>query len=268
MTIQALRGKVGRSIRVGKPAGPPAPEPLAIGETDKEIFNCPVCARPLALGAGLCPGCGTRLLVGVPARRASIFIAIGLIVGMMVGGSAMAVIASIESTGPARAVAPAVTAPSAAPGASAPAPAPAVDVSVPSAAISALRQTALLNDRIVADANLLEIALRAGPSGTPDVARALRSLAADAALGTPMAKGVAAWAAGADVSADLSSFYRKIGATAKDGLSYSLANDRAYARAARDMLRVIDGMAALDATSRSLAAGAAFELPPVSLPGS
>lgn len=268
MTIQALRGKVGRSIRVGKPAGPPAPEPLAIGETDKEIFNCPVCARPLALGAGLCPGCGTRLLVGVPVRRASIFIAIGLIVGMMLGGSAMAVIASIGSTETVTPLGPAVTGPSAVPGASAPAPAPAIDPSVPSAAISALRQTALLNDRIAADAKRLEAALKAGSRGTPDVARALRALAADAALGAPMAENVAAWAAGADLSADLASFYRKIGATAKDGLSYSLANDRAYARAARDMLRVIDRMAALDATSRSLAANAAFELPPVSLPGS
>jgi hypothetical protein len=237
-----------------------------IGETDKEIFNCPVCARPLALGAGLCPACGTRLLLGVPARRASFFIAIGLVVGMMVGGSAMAVVASIRSAESATPVAPAVSGPSAAPGASAPA--PAVDPSVPAAAISALRQTALLNDRIAADAARLEVALRAGSSGTPDVARALRALAADAALGAPMAESIAAWTAGADLSADLASFYRKIGATAKEGLSFSLANDRAYARAARDMLRVIDRMAALDATSRSLAASAAFELPPVSLPGS
>ncbi|MFL5680350.1 MAG: hypothetical protein ACJ77B_07095, partial [Chloroflexota bacterium] len=46
--------------RRAKPRPPVVPEPLVIGEPDKNIFNCPVCARPLTVGAARCPGCRTR----------------------------------------------------------------------------------------------------------------------------------------------------------------------------------------------------------------
>ena len=45
-------------------------EPLAVGEVDSGVFNCPACARPLAHGATFCPGCGTRLIAGVRAKLA------------------------------------------------------------------------------------------------------------------------------------------------------------------------------------------------------
>ena len=54
MTIDALRGRFGRTPKVRRPGRVKAPEPIAIGETDKDIFNCPNCARPLAVGTPQC----------------------------------------------------------------------------------------------------------------------------------------------------------------------------------------------------------------------
>ena len=33
-------------------------EPIAVGEVEAHVFNCPGCGRPLATGAPVCPGCG------------------------------------------------------------------------------------------------------------------------------------------------------------------------------------------------------------------
>ena len=68
------------------------------------------------------------------------------------------------------------------------------------------------------------------------------------------------------MSADLAAFYAGVTATAEQGLSASLSNSRAYASAAERMLEVVAGLDEIDAASRTLAAGADLELPPLTAP--
>jgi hypothetical protein len=264
MTIEALSRRTGRGKKDG------ASEALPIGETDSNIFNCPACARPLGVGSPRCPGCGTRLIAGVQAGRALGFIALGLVVGMVVGGGVMAATAALSRVEPVAAVdGGAATLPSAGPLATAApviTPAPVLTPSVPSTALSALRQTALVNQRIAADAGLLMTALTMPEPATSDIARLLRSMSSNATFGQRIAADVADWDAGTAVAADLGAFYLAIHATAGEGLGASLRNDAAYLAAAQAMLAVVDGLADLDLAARTLAAGADLDLPVVDLP--
>ena len=90
MTVDAARRSRRRTPVAGRDSEPyiaPATS-IAIGEIGQTIFECPSCARPLALGVGRCPGCGTRLVRGVALGKASAFIAIGLAVGLLAGAGA------------------------------------------------------------------------------------------------------------------------------------------------------------------------------------
>jgi hypothetical protein len=62
MTIDALHGPVDRP-RDQADAGP------AIGTADANIFLCPRCTRPLAVGVSRCAGCRTRLVYRRPAPQ-------------------------------------------------------------------------------------------------------------------------------------------------------------------------------------------------------
>lgn len=264
MTIETLRGKAPRG-RAASKQKPSHAATLAIGEQDANIFNCPSCARPLGVGASRCPECGTRLIAGVQATRAVAFIGLGWILGAMIGGGAMAGFVTLTRPADAALVeAPPVTAASAAP-APTTAPvasrAPAIDPGIPSAALSALSQTSVLNGRIAAGAERLDLALASGDTG--DIARALRAIAADAAFGDRLAAGMGAWTAAATLAEDLTTFYGEVGALAHDGLSASLANERAYVQAGESMLALVAGLSALDDASRDLAAIAGIELPPI-----
>ena len=64
-SIAPLR-KFGRPPRARQPRRGRNRSPSA--RWTPSVFNCPSCARPLAHGANVCPGCGTRLIVGVRAR--------------------------------------------------------------------------------------------------------------------------------------------------------------------------------------------------------
>lgn len=264
MTIEALSHKAGRRKKDS------ASDALPIGETDSNIFNCPACARPLGTGAPRCPGCGTRLIAGVQAGRAIGFLAVGLIVGLVVGGGAMGVAAAMTRVQPVVAVDGGTTAlPTAAPVVTAApiiTPAPVVGPLVPTAALSALRQTALVNQRLAADAGLLMTTLALPDPSTADFARVLRSMSSNATFGQRIAPDIADWDAGTAVAADFGTFYAAIHATASEGLGASLRNDAAYVAAAESMLAVVDGLGGLDLAARSLAAGADLQLPPVALP--
>ena len=84
MTIDALHGPLER----GRDS---SPESGAIGLPDTNIFLCPRCSRPLAVGVSRCAGCGTRLVAGVPLLKVSGFVALGLVAGLTVGGGIVAV---------------------------------------------------------------------------------------------------------------------------------------------------------------------------------
>lgn len=263
MTIEALSSKRGRR---GKDD---VSEALPIGETDSNIFNCPACARPLGSGTPRCPGCGTRLIAGVQAGRALGFLAVGTAVGLLIGGGLMALTLTLSRVTPAVADG-GTTLPSALPAATAApllTPPPAGGPVVPTAAQSALRQTALVNQRIATGAGLLAAALVADAPSSSDIARALRSMSSNALFAQGIAADIAAWDAGTVVAADLGSFYGAIHSTASEGLGASLNNDTAYIAAARAMLALVDGLGALDGAARDLAATIDLELPPVELPG-
>ena len=75
MTLEIGSQKVGRFGRRGR--GTPTASSLPIGELDANIFACPACSRPLGTGTRRCPGCATRLIAGVKASRAVVFVGVG-----------------------------------------------------------------------------------------------------------------------------------------------------------------------------------------------
>lgn len=263
MTIEANSAKVGR---FGRRSGTSGSTALPIGETDANIFNCPACARPLGTGVPRCPGCGTRLIAGVEAGRAVGFMAIGLFAGVVASSGIMAALTFTSRPVEIAVVQPPpIVTPTAAPLASA-AP-PVVNPGIPTTALSALRQSAVLNQRIAVDAERLTEALAASsPSGNV-IAPILRSLAWTATFGGGIAPAVGDWDDGASVSTGLVALYASIGSLADEALSSSIQNPEAYISAARQMLVTIGGVVDLDAASRVLAAKAGLDMPPVVLAG-
>ena len=83
-------------------------------------------------------------------------------------------------------------------------------------AMAALSGTAVVNGRITVDAATLRTTLSSRAS-TSDIARALRSLAADAALGSDLTGRLARWPDAGPVAAQLDAFYRSMAKTARDG---------------------------------------------------
>lgn len=239
----------------------------ALGIADTNIFLCPRCRRPLAVGVSKCAGCGTRLVAGVPLLKVSGFIGAGLIVGLLVGGGAVGAATLLGR--PATSISPltpAAAVPSAAPAPGSAAPAPSVAPvvpAVPPAALSALRQSTVINQRLLADAELLSQAMGGSSPASTDIAPLLRSLAATAAFGDRAATAVGTWDDASVVATDLSAFYASIDRVAGEGLSASLNNARAYRDAGRKMLAVLAGVTDLDAASRGLAATVDVELPPL-----
>jgi ribosomal protein L37AE/L43A len=262
MAIDTTSRKVGR---FGRRSGSPRATTLPIGETDSNIFSCPSCSRPLGKGVSLCPGCGTRLLAGVQLQRAVGFIAIGLVAGTLVGGGVMGVASAAASRSADGVIgAPPIVIPTQVPISTAVA--PIVDPAIPASALSALGQSAVLNQRVLIDADRLTQALAsAAPSGA-EIAPVLRSLASTAAFAHGVAIDVGDWDDGAAVSASLVSFYGSVTSIAEDGLSASVGNSRAYVVAAEQMLEAIAGLTELDAASRVLAARADLELPSIRPP--
>lgn len=265
MTLEIGSQKVGRFGRRGR--GTPMAASLPIGESDANIFACPACSRPLGSGTRRCPGCATRLLAGVETSRAVAFIGAGGLAGFALGAGLVALMTMLNVQ-PAQAViqpAPPIVTPSQAPIAVAPPP-PAIDPGIPSSALSALRQTTLINQRVVSDAGRLSAALATTKPSSSEIAPILRAMASTAMVGQRLAPNVGGWDQAESVSADFVAFYAAIAKAADDGLSSSLSSRRAYVAAAEEMLRVVGGLDAIDAASRTLAASADLTLPPLTAP--
>lgn len=260
MTIDALPGK-GRRTAAGQDK-----DRLAIGDVDADIFNCPACARPLGAGASRCPGCGSRLIAGVQASRAIGFLASGLVVGLLVGGGAMAGVSALSQSTTASDTTPLASAAPLASVAPIASVAPVVEPVVASSALSALRQSALLNQRLVVDGGRLTTALAAPAPSSAEISRILRSLAASASFGDRIAPDLADWSEAAGLSTGLTAFYAAIGSTAREGLGNALSNTDAYVLAAQRMLVVLNGLTGLDAEARTIAAQVDLDMPPATIP--
>ena len=255
-----------RRSRIIRPIAPPREpelpaEPLPIGLPNLDVTGCPVCGRPIAVGAASCPGCGTRLLLGVPLRRAGAFVTIGAAVGMLLGGAAVAVVhrpavvASVEPpTAPVVPAAAASTAPEqTAPSAASVAP-------VPGDARAALGQVLAVNSRLRSRAADLRAEIAAPRLDSFAVATTVRSLAADAVVATGVVPLLGAWPPAADVATRLRAYYAQVGATAGATLSSSLTDARAYRAGAASMLRLLAKLPPLDDQARSIAADAGLDV--------
>ena len=255
MAINTALRKFGKPPRARRPS---RSEPLAIGEVDSTVFNCPACARPLAHGASVCPGCGTRLIVGVRAKLAMGFLAVGLIAGVMLGSGAMFVAGGRQSVVPATTDGSAVVPGSntgTVTGASA-APVLPADVGIPSQAVSALRQATVVNGRLSDYAVELDRALASKATRGIDIARILRAVSADVLFGVDIAPSIAPWPEAADLSADLGTFYVSVRDSAQAGLKPSVSDTRAYQAAGKRMAKLLSRLSALDARSAEVVAAA------------
>ena len=242
-------------------------ESLAIGEIDQTVFACPACARPLALGARRCPGCGIRIILGVRAQRASLFVGVGLAAGIVASGLLGATVSALDSARrDAEAAAAAANAlpsiaPSAAPSAS-PAPSIGTTSTVPAVTRSALGQAAAVHARLATSSSTLAAAIEGETFDTFAVSQILRSTSGDAVVGLQLTPHIATWSGGTTLSGDLRSFYLAIQETAAGGLSASMRNEAAYRAAAEDMIELLSGLGAVDAQLRDVAGRAGVSLTP------
>jgi len=282
MTVNAAR-------RTRRRAAAPTAEPLigapndtlAIGEFEQTVFDCPKCARPLAMGARRCPGCGTRLLIGVPLSKASLFVIAGLAVGLLIGGpggiawglsratsAAPAPVAVIPSTAP-------ITGSTGGPGsgtAASAAPLPSAlpgpggggstgTTAMPTSIQAALGQATTMNGRFAVDATALASALASRTFDASGVAQTLRSMSADSLYAEQVATRVSGWSDSAAIGADLATLYSGIHDIAEQTLVASVRNESAYREAARDMLTLLAAARTLDQQIADLATANGVTLP-------
>lgn len=251
MTINNALRRFSRPSRGPKAAR--RPEPLAVGEIDAHVFSCPKCSRPLATGAPVCPGCGTRLIFGVRARLALSFLVVGVSIGTLLGGGIM--YAARPAAGPAAAIVDpsgggntpggVVASPS-------PKPLTPREVGIPSKAVSALRQAAILDARLASQGAKLKTLMKNSNVKGIDIARILRTLNSDATFGIDLAPAIAPWTDAAKLSYDLGSFYRAVRDSSQASLRASVSNDKAYRAAGKRMVTLLAKLPALDATAAAL----------------
>jgi hypothetical protein len=237
-------------------------ESLAIGEINQTVFDCPNCARPLAIGVRRCPGCGTRLVLGIPLTKASVFVALGLAMGIAFGGAvgfaltlgrapaagAIAVLPSNPATaGGGGGTAP-TTSPTTVPSTSS---GPAAEI--PPISRSALSQALSVNGRLAAGAAALRAALNARDFDASTVAETLRSLSGDSVFGQQLAGRLAYWPDATTVGRTLDRLYDAVHQTATDWLVASVRDEAAYRAAAIAMLDVLNGLTVADAEASVLA---------------
>lgn len=237
------------SGRAAAPATAAGPATIA---APSEV-HCPSCGRPIPRGTVRCAGCGQRLLLDVPARKASMLVGGGVVAGLLIGGLLVGLALP-------RATSPAATGPG--PSASGPA-----LVGVSGNAAAALRGTTVLNGRLAAEADPLAAAAAASPFQVQDVVNVLRRMSSDTRAAAAMVPSLGDWPDAAAQQAALTSLYDELGAEIDGALTTTSSNTGAYRTAAKAILTTLGKIVALDATARRLATSAGLELPTVTIPG-
>jgi hypothetical protein len=270
MTVNAAR-------RPRRRAAAPPPEPIvvpaesiAIGEIDQTVFDCPTCARPLAMGTRRCPGCGTRLIIGVPMSKASVIATGGLVLGLLLGWATGVVFGLVSR--PAVVTSTPVVVPSVAPVGggtlATPAPIPSAPVGVggwtggmPAIARSALTQAVTVNDHFAEASSSLSAALAAPSFDPSDVAQILRAISAESVYGEQLAAKVSTWTDSAALGQRLNGLYGAIHDTAGEGLLASVRNEASYRQSAKTMITLLAGLRSIDGELRALAEANGVTLP-------
>jgi hypothetical protein len=276
MTVNAAGRPRRRSVKsASEPVAIAPVDSYAIGEINQTVFDCPSCSRPLALGTRRCPGCRTRLLLGVPLSKAVTFAAPALALGIAVGSiggvvfaatrpipagvpttvaSAAPITGASAGTGSQPTTAPMATAsPSSAPWGTAPA--------IPPLARSAILQAIDVNGRLAGASDALRTALATSPFDASQVAEVLRSISADSVYGADVADRISGWPESATIGADLSKAYGSVHDAAADILVASVRNTAAYRDGARGMLTLLAAVGGVDARIRRLADANGVVLP-------
>lgn len=261
MAIFVLRGRGARRQTE-------AENGIAIGDSDEIVASCPACGRPLdGVTIAVCPGCGTRLLLGVPARKAGVFTAFGAVAGLLVGGLLIGAVASMARPAAVPALAAGGGGSTSSVGSTGSGgstsngqtPRP----TIPSTSLAALRQTVTINQRMLASVPVLEAQVAEKKPDAQAIAAKLRAIAAEAASGSDITTRIVFWKDAADLKTSLQSFYSSVRATAREGLAASLNNARAYKVAGKRMLVVLAGVGAIDAQTQQVAARSGVVVPPV-----
>lgn len=268
MTVNVARRGRRRSSEPPPEVRPEAISPkesLAIGEINQTVFDCPKCARPIAIGVRRCPGCGTHLVLGIPLAKVSLFtgagLAVGIAFGLVLGFGLNLGRAASGAPGPAVAALPSQptipaggggTVPTLAPPTTAPSSAAATP-DIPPISRSALSQALGVNGRLAAGAVSLRGLLAAADFDASAVAETLRSLSADSVFGQQLAGRLAAWPGTVELGRDLNAVYERVNQSATDWLVSSVRDKAAYREAAKDMVAILNGLTAVDAEARALA---------------
>lgn len=225
--------------------------------------SCPSCGRPVADGLVRCAGCGMRILLGVAASRALLFMTTGAVLGLLVGGLSVGWVmglsrANVEPTPPAAVIVQAT--PSPAPTAN-PLESSAVTVDVDPLAASALRQVVSTDAQLAGSLSSLKHELRAKPIDTGAISATLREMSAAATYGASVVGYLSAWPEAATVQGQVGRLYAQVRAIAANGLSAQLASTSAYAAAGNQMATLLAALPGTQAAEFKLGESGGLDLP-------
>lgn len=252
MALQGLRSAFNRGGSEPDPRTAAVLTPAASSITGGAVIGCPSCGRAMRKGSRRCAGCGQRLLLDVPARKASMLLGSGLLAGFVVGGLLVGLTLPRQ----------AATAGSG-PGASA---GSAAGTTVSANAAAALRGTVTLNGRLATDAEPLAQALAAKSFPVDDVVAVMRRMSTNTRAAAAMVKSLATWPDAASQQAALAAFYTELSGELNDALAASVSSTSAYRSATQGVLATLGRIVTLDANARTLASGAGIDLPDVVIP--
>jgi hypothetical protein len=137
---------------------------------------------------------------------------------------------------------------------------------MPSVVRGALVQALALDDRLGAAEAELRAALAARTFDASSVAATMRAISADSVFGEQLAPPVSAWSEGGDLGTSLATFYGTVHDTAVTALDNSVQNVAGYKAAARSMVALLAGRAALDDAIHAAADAAGVTLPAATAP--
>ncbi len=214
--------------------------------------HCPACGRAITKGTRRCEACGRRLLLDLPAGKASMLVGAGLLAGLVVGGLVVGIAlprdAATDGAGPAASNAGPTLVP------------------VSANAAAALRGTTELNGRLASEAEPLSAALAETQFPVQDVVKVLRRMSSDARAATAMVGSLAGWPEATGHEAQLAAFYDQLTGEINAGLAASVTSPDSYESSTRAILATLRSVVNLDATARDLATQSGVTLPVIVIP--
>ncbi|HLY12797.1 MAG TPA: hypothetical protein VKR24_00480 [Candidatus Limnocylindrales bacterium] len=242
---------------------PLEPASHLIADTPQGAYvSCPNCGRPVADGLVRCSGCGMRILMGVAASRALLFLTTGAVLGLLVGGLSVGWLMGITRP----VVGPPVAAAATSLATSHPAPASAEPSSGPASAVdpiaaSALRQIASTDAQLAGSLSSLKHELQARTIDTGAISSTLRQMSAAATYGASVVGYLSAWSDAADVQGNVGRLYEQVRAIAARGLAANLASSASYKNAGDQLVVALDVLQANRAAEFALGDSAGINLP-------